>query len=291
MLPTTVAQKLEQTLGERIERTESLSGGCIAHATRVFGQGGCSFFVKWADGLDGPLLHAEGAGLRELSRASGALRVPQVLASLPESEGVPALLVLEWIDQGPRTSNFWRRFGEGLAQLHRTLDVSFGFYEDNFIGRLPQRNDRAQGWVAFFREMRLLPQIERARTSGHWRRSWDVAADRLLSTLGDILPDAAPPSLLHGDLWGGNFLAGLDGRAVLIDPAVYFGHREADLAMTELFGGFDPGFYAAYDGAWPLEPGYPERRDLYNLYHLLNHLNHFGDLYLDSVQRTLDRFR
>jgi protein-ribulosamine 3-kinase len=197
---------------------------------------------------------------------------------------------MEWIETGQGSAGFWDRFGEGLAEMHRHQEERFGFEADNFIGRLPQQNAWHAGWVDFFRYERLLPQIERARTAGIWQHGWDRYAAGILQGLENWLPASPDASVLHGDLWSGNFLRTATGAAALIDPAAYFGHRETDLALTELFGGFDRAFYAAYHSAWPLEPGYEARRDLYNLYHLVNHLNHFGGSYAASVAEVLRRY-
>jgi fructosamine-3-kinase len=161
---------------------------------------------------------------------------------------------------------------------------------DNWIGALPQANPWHDHWPTFFREARLRPQIERARASGRWRREWEAPAERLLVRLPDLLPRRPHPALLHGDLWSGNVLPTTEGRTALVDPAAYVGDRETDLAMTELFGCFDPAYYDAYRAAWTVDPGYPERREIYHLYHLLNHLNLFGDGYALAVARIVRRF-
>ena len=143
-------------------------------------------------------------------------------------------------------------------------------------------------WIPFFRERRLLPQLRRGE--GYLDEKDRRCAEKLLARLEELLPEPEAPSLLHGDLWSGNYITGPDGRAWLIDPAAYVGHREADLAMTELFGGYPAAFYDAYREAWPLQPGYEQRREIYNLYHLLNHLNLFGPSYLGSVRQILRRY-
>ncbi len=184
-------------------------------------------------------------------------------------------------------------FGRSLAALHRNgRSDSCGFDSNNWIGSTVQPNDRCTSWVEFFASRRLAYQWELAAQGGFTDSKSDKSMDTLLGNLKNIMPepDAGGAHLLHGDLWGGNWMAGADGRAYLIDPAVYYGHREADLAMTELFGGFPPGFRAAYLESWPLEPGFNERIPLYNLYHLLNHLNLFGASYWTSVRSILERF-
>lgn len=289
-LPDAVRSDLLAHVGE-VRQAEAVGGGCIANATRIDAEQG-RFFLKWSDSDAGRTFEAEGAGLRALAAADSPLRIPQPLLARDATRDSPGLLLMAWIEPGQRGSGFWTDSGTALAALHRTTsaDGRYGFDRSNFIGRLPQPNGWRARWPDFFRSERLAPQIERARASGGWQPSWDELADRLLGRLGDLLPGEPPASVLHGDLWSGNFLAASDGRAALIDPATYYGHREADLAMTELFGGFDRRFYDAYRAAWPLEPGYEERREVYNLYHLINHLNHFGAGYASGVERVLRRF-
>ncbi len=289
-LPASVAARLQAITGT-VRRAEPVGGGCIANATRLDASGG-TFFLKWADGEAGRTFEAEAAGLRALRAAGSLLVVPEVAEAEDAAGSEPGFLLTDWVEAGQPDGPFWTGFGEALAALHRHTEQEgrYGFERANFIGRLPQTNDWRAGWPDFFRSQRLAPQIERARSSGRWRSGWDALADRLLVRLGDLLPADPSASILHGDLWSGNFIAAATGRAALIDPAAYFGHREADLAMTELFGGFDGRFYDAYRAAWPLEPGYAERREVYNLYHLVNHLNHFGAGYAGGVERVLRRF-
>lgn len=285
-----MAEALRPHIGV-VRRVEAIGGGCIANATRLDAEHG-RFFLKWSGGDAGRTFEAEAAGLRALRAADSPLLIPEVIAVANSDRLRPGFLLMEWIESGPPTDGFWTDFGDGLARLHRRTvpGGGYGFEHDNFIGRLPQQNAWRERWPDFFRSQRLAPQLDRARASGHWNVAWDAPADRLLDRLDDLLPADPPTSVLHGDLWSGNFLATGDGRAALIDPATYYGHRETDLALTELFGGFDRRFYDAYRAAWPLEPGYSARREVYDLYHLVNHLNHFGSGYAGGVERTLRRF-
>ncbi len=232
------------------------------------------------------MFEAEAAGLEELARAK-ALRVPVVLGR-GEAEG-RAFLALEWIDFGGTTARSERRLGEQLAAQHRVSAESFGWHRDNTIGRTPQVNTPEPDWVRFYVERRLRFQLELASRAGHA----GLLAERgrlLCERVAQFFADHRPvPSLLHGDLWGGNWATDAEGQPVVFDPAVYFGDREADLAMTHLFGGFGAPFYEAYAATWPLDPGEPERRTLYNLYHVLNHLNLFGSGYLRQAQSMIDR--
>lgn len=290
-LPAPLSERIADELGAPAARVEQVGGGCIANASRLTLANGEVFFLKWSDGEAGETFPSEAESLRVLAKAASAVRVPGVVAVHSATRDVPAFLVLEFIQSGAAHADFWDEFGRGLAELHRVDGGYYGFSIDNYIGRLPQVNTPGHStWPEFFAATRLAPQVNMARRSGAWRRSWESPYNRLVNSLGDILPDRPAASTLHGDLWSGNYMADRAGRPVIFDPATYFGDRETDLAMTELFGGFDARFYDAYRDAWPLEPGYEERRELYHLYHLINHLNHFGAGYAPSVERIIRRF-
>ena len=236
------------------------------------------------------MLSAEEEGLAALA-SSGVIQAAKPLLSGYDPEKDCAFLLLEYIREGKRTSSFWDGFGRALAYLHRQETGDFvpggvyGFFRDTYIGRNLQKNRPRDAWPSFFRDERLRVQFDMA---GHWFDTQDrKRIGKLLDDLDRFLIEPERPSLLHGDLWAGNFMAGPDGGAVLIDPAVYVGCSEADLAMTELFGGFPQRFYQAYNEISPIDQGYRERRELYNLYHLLNHLNLFGGSYLGSVRHVL----
>jgi fructosamine-3-kinase len=198
---------------------------------------------------------------------------------------------MDWIESGRPGPGFWSEFGRGLAGLHAFTGPDYGYPTENFIGRTPQRNTPHPAWPAFFRACRLEPLRALAEQAGLWQANWNAGYDGLSRRLDDLLPQTPPASLLHGDLWSGNYLVTAAGAPGLVDPAVYYGHGEADLAMTELFGGFESSFYAAYRETIPLESGYPERRDIYNLYHLLNHLILFGGSYAVAVARIVTRYK
>lgn len=277
--------------GVTIRRRSPVSGGDINRAECLRLSDGSALFLKSNARANERFFAAEALGLTAIA-ATGAIGTPTVLGR--GVDGERAFLLMELVRSGRRAADYWERFGRELAALHRADTAAlvpggrFGFLEDNFIGATPQRNTPADSWVDFFRTRRLEPQIQLA--SRWFDRPSSRSLLRLLDHLDERLPEPSQPALLHGDLWSGNFLTGADGRAWLIDPAAYVGHPEADLAMTELFGGFSAPFYRAYQEAAALEPGYPERRDLYNLYHLLNHLNLFGGGYLSSVLRTVERY-
>ena len=263
-----------------------VGGGCIANATRLSAQHG-TFFLKWGHGEVAGSFGAEAEGLQFLRLAGSSLKIPEVVAC---EAGEHGYLLLEWLDQGHATPQSWERFGRGLAELHRHIGSSYGLERDNFIGRSNQVNDWKESWPAFFRSCRLEPQVRMARESGHWQDRWNDWLDGLFKRLDSLIPASPPASLVHGDLWGGNFMSLVDGQVALIDPAVYYGDREVDLAMTELFGGFKNVFYESYWEEWPVDTGYAERKEIYNLYHLLNHLNLFGASYERGVEKVLKRF-
>lgn len=269
-------QAMEQAAGLSLfrEKAVPMSGGCINRCFRVAGRDGTGYFLKLNRNAPEGMFAAEAAGLRALA-ATQTVRVPAVVAHGVE-EGTQFLL-LEALRLGGAPRGCGAELGRQLAALHRHEGPDFGFDYDNFIGRLPQRNlPWLVDWMTFFREHRLLPQFRWAEERG--LRIGGQAG--LLERLGDFFEGhSPPPSLLHGDLWGGNIDADENGYPVLFDPACYFGDREADLAMTELFGGPGRAFYEAYREAYPLDPGYERRRNLYNLYHILNHYNHFGGGY------------
>ncbi|MDQ6621545.1 MAG: fructosamine kinase family protein [Pseudomonadota bacterium] len=240
-----------------------------------------SYFLKLGRATSYERYEAEAAGLRELATAA-AVRVPTVIAV--ESAAGHAWLALEWLEL--RGTGRSAALGHRLAALHRITSACHGWSRDNTIGATPQANAWETDWATFFIERRLRPQIARAAHGGY--RSVGEEGEPLLSHVPALLNGHAPAaSLVHGDLWSGNAASLATGEPVIFDPAVYYGDRETDIAMTELFGGFEPSFYAAYADAWPLSPGYPVRRTLYNLYHLLNHLNLFGVSYEAQVRRAI----
>lgn len=268
--------------GDLVSLTET-AGGSISRALLAETADG-RWFVKLNQASRIGMFEAETDGLRALARCP-ELRVPQV-AGLGVSNEY-AFLVLEYVAMRPLRKNDTAS-GTSLAALHRITGAGYGWHRDNFIGSTPQSNRGHDDWPTFFARERLLPQLDFARRNGGSTRLIDKG-ERLANTLNAFFTTRKPEaSLLHGDLWGGNAAVDSEGRLVLFDPAVYFGDREADLAMTELFGGFPPRFYAAYREAWPLDDGYPQRRTLYNLYHVLNHFNLFGGGYATQAERMIE---
>ncbi len=262
-----------------------LGGGL--HQCYLWRCSGGEAFVKIAPAAAYGRLEAEVHGLLLLARAS-PLRVPAVLGSGTTAQD--ALLVLEYLDPGEPDARAQARCGAGLAALHANHAPGFGLERDNFVGTTPQHNAWCTDWAEFFRERRLRIQLELARERGFG--SLYRAGLPLLHEVARLLSGHSPaPSLLHGDLWGGNWFAAADGTPVIFDPAVYYGDRETDLAMTRLFGGFGPAFYRAYEAAAPLPPGWQQRARLYDLYHLLNHANLFGGAYASGALALIEALR
>jgi fructosamine-3-kinase len=288
MLPAGVRSAVEGRIGA-VRDVRPVGGGCVNPAARLDLAAG-PVFLKY--NLDAPpgMFAAEAEGLEALRTRATGLRVPAVVAVGEPSEGERAgWLALEWLEPAAPAAGYAQRLGRGLAELHRPIAGGWGWERDGFIGPLPQANAALPSWGGFWRDRRLEPQLRSAYERGFFqaeRAEWD----RLLARVPALLQPAEEegPSLLHGDLWSGNVLATREGAPALVDPASYRGHREVDLAMSELFGGFPAGFLAAYTDAAPLAPGYREaRRALYQLYFLLVHVNLFGGSYPDRTLRTL----
>ncbi len=284
----------EQALSEhfaapcRVVQRSAVGGGCINNAQLLVLDCGARVFLKENTGAAG-LFRGEAVGLDALHRAPSGPRVPEPIA-LYEDAG-RQWLAMEFIESGAPAPGFWEQFGAEMAELHRdTACERYGFQEDNHIGSTPQVNTWEDDWTRFFGEHRLRYQLELARRNGVADGSLLRAGERLIERLPELLPEPEHASLLHGDFWGGNFMVDLEGNAVIIDPAVYYGDAEADLAMARLFGGFDGRFYEAYHDVYPIAPGHAERVDLYNLYHVLNHLNLFGRGYLGQAQAIVARY-
>jgi len=263
----------------KIERATSLSGGCINRAFHVQGAAR-EFFIKRNAPSALPMFEAEAAGLREITATHTVLVPLSICTGADSSQAWLALEYLPLSSYGPRAA---AALGERLAAMHRVTRERFGWTRDNTIGSTPQVNEQLSDWSAFWGQHRLGHQLDVAAQKGY-RPELEPRATQLLERLPKLFTGYRPAaSLLHGDLWAGNAAATGDCEPVLFDPAVYYGDREADVAMTTLFGRFPRQFYVAYEGVWPLEPGHRERRDLYNLYHVLNHLNLFGGSYLGQA--------
>ena len=275
---------LSDTLGENIslQWVRDLSGGDINRAALI-SDGNTDWFLKYHANAPDGMFAAEARALFEISE-QGCIRAPSPIAH--GSDGNTAWLVLEYLEltsNGPASL-----LGEQLAAMHCVTQKQHGWSRDNYIGSTPQNNTACDNWAEFWRDYRLRPQLEMAQAAGHGGRLVGKG-ERLLENIGQLMDGHQPSaSLLHGDLWAGNKAYTPDGQPVIFDPASYYGDRETDIAMTELFGGFEADFYAAYQAHSPLPDGYRQRRDLYNLYHMLNHLNLFGGGYLSRCENLID---
>ena len=272
-----LAQALVDLFGTSvaIAQTDRVSGGDINKAYALTLNNGKRIFMKANAKQNAAFFTAEAAGLTAIANTGDV--------------GY-SFLLLKYIESGKKRADYWEELGRNLAAMHDapTPEPTFGFFQDNFVGARPQKNTPCQSWISFFRDNRLAPQFKAA--DSYFTSGERGQITKLLDHLEDFLVEPEHPSLVHGDLWNGNVMCGPDGKAMLIDPACYIGHAEVDLAMTELFGGFAPAFYEAYREAHPLQPGYENRRDLYNLYQLLNHLNIFGPSYLGPVQSIVAEY-
>jgi len=292
MIPAAISEKIKILLskycGEEVNviRDSPVGGGCINHAMKVETSSG-NFFLKWNDAKCYPeMFEAEAKGL-SLLKSTNAIGIPEVIGT--DEEDGNSFIILEFIEAGKGEKNFWPDFGTALAHLHKHSSDYFGLGHDNYIGSLAQTNRQIKAWIDFFISQRLEKQIAIAKNTGAIDKATIIQFDNLFKRLAELIPEE-PSSLLHGDLWNGNFMTGSDGKAWLIDPAVYYGHREMDLAMTKLFGGFSEVFYSSYIESFPLQQGFTERIDIHNLYPLLVHVNLFGGGYLVEVKNILSRF-
>jgi len=274
---------LERRLGTQVLGAKRLGGGDINDAWEVSLGDGTSIFVKTHPNPPKGMFEAEARGLRWLEEA-GAIRVPRVIEVSDEQ---PAYLALELLTPTKRRPDFDEALGRSLAALHAFGAPSFGLDHDNFIGRLAQSNTTADDWASFYWTSRLEPQLRLATDRGLIDSGTSSRFDTLRRVLPERVGPEEPPSRLHGDLWGGNLHVDEEGQPCLIDPAVYGGHREIDLAMMRLFGGFGERAFVAYGDSWPLAPGASDRVPLYQLYPLMVHVNLFGGSYVGSVKRAL----
>jgi len=272
---------LEKKLQQKITGTTPLSGGCISNAYKLKLINTQELFLKHNPSVSDKMFIAEAHGLQELNK-SGAIRVPEVIMYDDD------FILLELIQQGNKNKKFFSEFGRNFALMHKRTSENYGFYEDNFIGSNYQKNipvgSEKENWTQFYFNKRILFQLKLAEKLGYATSELKKGIGKLEEKIEEIIGTSnEKPSLLHGDLWGGNYMVDENGNACLIDPAVYYGHREADLGMTKLFGGFSSEFYEAYNETYPLQDGYEYRENIYKLYHVLNHLNLFGGGYYSQA--------
>lgn len=280
-----ISKEISAATGEAFhaETVRHVGGGCI-NTAYLIEDGARRFLVKTNQASNLAMFEAEAEGLSEIS-ATRTIRTPnQICTGIALDK---AFLVLEFIDLRSHGKSREELLGRQLADMHRITSARHGWHRDNTIGSTPQINTPTDNWLEFWRDRRLAPQLALAASNGHNDRL-QHQAEHLMARLDEFLAGHnPPPSLLHGDLWSGNRAYSDKGEPVVFDPAVYYGDRETDLAMTELFGGFSATFYAAYHEAYPLDSGYQVRKTLYNLYHVLNHLNLFGGGYSEQAERMI----
>ena len=283
LLETVYAQPIH------IKSSRSIGGGCINQTQALTLSNGETVFLKYNDRPPDGMFEKEARGLNLMRQAKDGPRIPQVIA-LPEDPN-PHFLVIEYIEEGNPGNGYYERFGQALASMHRSTQDHYGLDHNNFIGSTDQINTPETDGLTFFREHRLRFQQQLARERGLLPVNTDKKIGQLCDQLDQQLDLSGEcPALVHGDLWSGNTFADNAGNPCLVDPAVHFGLRESDLAMTELFGRLPQRFYDAYREAFPQNPGYTDRKQIFNLYHLLNHLNLFGGSYLASVESTVNTF-
>ena len=280
-----IEQHIKQSTGSdfHIRANNSVGGGCINAAFRVT-DNELDYFIKTNDVSKARMFEAEAEGLKEMA-ASSTIRVPvPVCYGTHDSQ---CYIVMEYLDMGGSAD--MAKLGQQFAAMHRVTADRYGWRIDNTIGSTHQPNAWMDDWIEFWRERRLGHQLEVAARNGYGGELQRLG-ERLLSDMPALFNNHDPePSMLHGDLWGGNYGALRDGTPVIFDPAFYYGDREADLAMTGLFGGFGPNFYAAYNEAWPVDPGYEVRKTFYNIYHIINHANLFGGAYQGQAISMMER--
>jgi fructosamine-3-kinase len=280
-------EELIRTLVPGTVSSRPVFGGDINSAFQIEDTGGKKYFLKLNDAVRSPgMFEKEANGLSELKKGS-SLYVPEVIRH--GISGNYQYLLMEWIEKGPQSVNFWKSFGSGLADMHKVPQPFFGFTENNYIGSLVQVNSPAERWSVFYAQSRILPAVKQLFERRDFSKSDLSAAENFCNRINEIFP-GEPPALLHGDLWSGNYMIAANGHAAIFDPAVYYGHREMDLGMTRLFGGFDLDFYRSYQAFYPLEKGWQDRLRYTQLYPLLVHSLLFGGHYIQSVKNVLRQF-
>lgn len=283
-----VTDRLTEQFKKKVDLIEFsfTPGGCINRGGKLSTTAG-NYFLKWNVASKYPdMFVAERAGL-DLLGSTKTVQVPRVVLNAEVDSW--QFILMEFIDGGHRSKKFWQILGEQLAALHHKSNDYFGLEYDNYIGSLAQPNTRSAEWIDFFIHHRLEVMVKRLHVLNQVDHRFIKSINRLYDRLGDLIP-CEPPAMLHGDLWAGNVITGSNGEPVTIDPAVYFGHREAEIAFTRLFGGFDNDFYSAYNANYPLISGFEQRYELYNLYPLLVHANLFGNSYLLAANRIINHF-
>lgn len=286
MIPDSVKHRIKEQNGLAITESRTVHGGSINNATMVLANNQ-KYFLKWNHHAPDQFFEKEAEGLQALRDANHSIPIPHVITTGRAETGC-AFLLMEFVETGSSGDSY--RFGAELANLHKNHSEKFGFHSDNYIGSLHQSNTRHISWADFYFTERLQPQLKMAIDTGKMDKSTYKQLDKLASHLDQLLPPVKP-SLIHGDLWSGNYLFNSVGQAVLIDPAVYYGHPEMDLAFSTMFGGFSKEFYSGYESGSPVENGFKQRIPIYNLYPLLVHVNLFGGHHIHQATTILNKFR
>jgi fructosamine-3-kinase len=288
-IQSSIQQKLKELFSTNTNEISfgSVGGGCINQTHRI-GFGHQQFFCKVNSATKFPHLFVKEANGLKLIAQQNVIKVPTVIDCF-ETNGQQVLL-LEWINEGERTESFWKKFGEQLSALHQVSNENFGLNENNYMGSVPQSNRQTSNWIDFFIQQRLQPLINKCLSQNLLSSRHQVEFENFYKQLPAIFDQEQKPSLLHGDLWSGNFMCSQNEEPVLIDTAVYFGHPSIDLGMTTLFGGFRSAFYDAYNYHYPFPSNYKEQWEVCNLYPLLIHLFLFGKSYLSGIERTLHNY-
>ncbi|MEX0608466.1 MAG: fructosamine kinase family protein [Balneolaceae bacterium] len=282
-LPKDYIENIQTELNSEIAKISPVHGGDINEAACISLKSGEDIFVKWNASAPENMFEAEAKGLELLRSAGTELEIPDVKIVGND------FLVLEWIPEGGGKQHTAFGFGTELAKLHQKTQTAFGLNHDNYIGRLPQSNTEHSNWPDFFALERIEPQIQMGVESGKLTRTILRSVEKMYPKLGMIFPNEKP-ALIHGDLWSGNYMFTKSGKTSIYDPAAYFGHREMEIAMTRLFGGFSANFYEGYNEEFPLEPGFDERVQIYKLYPLLVHANLFGGSYCRQAEEIIERY-
>jgi protein-ribulosamine 3-kinase len=286
LVPTEISHYLSNQHSLTITHAHAIGGGCINHCVKIQSAQDV-YFLKWNVKARFPNMFEHEQQSLEILKEKSEFTVPAVY-QIGHTENY-SFLLMEYIDSTSRNSNFWDDFGDKLARMHQNTAAKHGFFNDNYIGSLVQYNDWETDGIDFYIKKRMFPQIHLAQQSNLLPKKEATLFEYLLDCLPQLIPNEQP-SLLHGDLWSGNYLVSSKGEACLIDPAVYYGLREAELAFMQLFGGFENRLFEAYQASFPLQPGFSHRKDLYNLYPLLVHLNLFGRSYLSSISSILKKY-
>lgn len=287
MISNSIQKEIEKRLGVEVKSANAVGGGSINQAAKIETADGEAFFLKWNRSAPDGMFQKENKGLELLASSGTGLHIPEVIDVGKTEEA--AFILIEFIAKGSGSEKSSAAFGELLAELHKVTAGRYGLEYDNYIGRLPQPNNQTDNWIDFFVEYRLEFQLKQAINSGKLKSGTVSYFNQLYKKLPDLLAEE-PASLLHGDLWGGNYFFNEKGQAAIFDPAVYYGNREIEIAFTHLFGGFSSIFYDVYQQTFPMEPDFDERKDIYNLYPLLVHTNMFSGHYGRQVEQIVRGF-